>query len=183
MNRKDRRKREKERKRIKKKLDAENPQMTFSYNTNQLAGFGPIINTYITITDSYKQVLEKAGLQIPKPVRCRFLIDTGAHKSLVKHEIAEKSQIKLISTHNSIKGVGVDATGKSYIGRILFVCDSKKVPGAKHNISVDTEITSGTLNNTQIIDGLIGRDVLHHFELIYNGKTGKVVLAYQKNKK
>lgn len=182
MNRKDRRKKEKERKRIEKKLDTENPKMTFNYKTNQLAGFGPIINTYITITDSYKEVLKNSGLRIPEPVRCRFLIDTGAHKSLVKHDIAEKAQIKLINIHNSITGVGVDATGKSYIGRILFVCDSVKVPGAKHNIHVDTEISSGTLNNNKIIDGLIGRDVLHYFELTYNGKNGKVTLVYQKNR-
>jgi hypothetical protein len=65
--------------------------------------------------------------------------------------------IKLINTFNPIHGVGVDTTGKSYIGRILFICESKKVPGVKHNISVDTEIASGTLNDNKLFDGVIGR--------------------------
>ena len=180
VNRKERRRKEQESKRIEKKLKSENPKMLFEYQVNQLQGLGPIINTYITITDSHKALLEQSGLPIPEPVKCRFLIDTGAHKSLVKHEVAEQAMIKLISTDNPIQGVGVDATGKSYIGRILFICESKKVRGAKHNIFVDTEISSGTLNNSQLIDGLIGRDVLRYFELKYNGKTGGVTLIYQK---
>ena len=180
VNRKERRRKEQELKRIEKKLNSENPKMLFEYQVNQLQGLGPIINTYITITDSHKKLLEQAGLPIPELVKCRFLIDTGAHKSLVKHEIAEQAKIKLISTDNPIKCVGVDVTGKSYIGRILFICESKKVRGAKHNVFVDTEIASGTLNNSQFIDGLIGRDVLRYFELVYNGKSGKVTLIYQK---
>ncbi len=179
-NREERRRKEKKLRKDKKKLNSEIPTMLFKYQVNQLQGFGPIINTYITITDSHKELLKQSGLPIPKLVKCRFLIDTGAHKSLVKHEIAEQAKIKLISTDNPIQGVGVDATGKSYIGRILFICESKKVRGAKHNIFVDTEIASATLNNNQFIDGLIGRDVLHYFELKYNGKTGEVTLIYQK---
>ena len=179
-NREERRRKEKKLRKDKKKLNSEIPTMLFKYQVNQLQGLGPIINTYITITDSHKELLKQSGLPIPKLVKCRFLIDTGSPKSLVKHEIAEQAKIKLISTDNPIHGVGVDTTGKAYIGRILFICESKKVRGAKHNIFVDTEIASGTLNNNQFIDGLIGRDVLHHFELKYNGKTGEVSLIYQK---
>jgi len=156
-NREERRRKEKKLRKDKKKLNSEIPTMLFKYQVNQLQGLGPIINTYITITDSHKELLKQSGLPIPKLVKCRFLIDTGAHKSLVKHEIAEQAKIKLISTDNPIQGVGVDATGKSYIGRILFICESKKVRGAKHNIFVDTEIARK-----------------------YNGKTGEVTLIYQK---
>jgi len=179
-NREERRRKEKELRRDKKKLNSESPKMLFKYPVNQLQGFGPIINTYVTITASHKKLLEQSGVPIPKLVKCRFLIDTGSPKSLVKHEIAEQAKIKLISTDNPIHGVGVDTTGKAYIGRILFICESKKVRGAKHNIFVDTEIASGTLNNNQFIDGLIGRDVLRYFELKYNGKTGEVTLIYKK---
>ena len=66
--------------------------------------------------------------------KCRFLIDTGAHKSLVKHEIAEQAKIKLISTHNPIHGVGVDTHAEAYIGRILFICESNKVYVYMQNI-------------------------------------------------
>jgi hypothetical protein len=175
-NRNERRKKEK----IQRKLDSEVPKMEFHYERNKLQAFGPIINTYITIIDSYKELLEKSGLAVPNPIRCRFLIDTGANKTLVKHEIAEQSGIKLINTFNPIHGIGVDTTGKSYIGRISFICESKKVPGTKYNISVDTEIASGTLNDNKLFDGVIGRDVLRYFELRYNGKNGVVNLVYLK---
>lgn len=175
-NRSERRKRDK----INRKLDSEIPSMTFNYQRNYLQASGPIIETYITITDSHKELLEKSGLAVPNLVRCRFLIDTGASTTLVKHEIAEQSGIKLINASNPIHGVGVDTTGKSYIGRILFICESKKVPCAKHNIWVDAEIASGNLKNNESIDGLIGRDVLRYFELRYDGKNGVVNLLYLK---
>jgi hypothetical protein len=37
---------------------------------------------------------------------------------------------------------------------------------------------SGTLGAQPLFDGIIGRDVLQHFEMLYNGKSGRVTLRY-----
>jgi hypothetical protein len=42
---------------------------------------------------------------------------------------------------------------------------------------VDTQVMAGNLK-TGVIDGVIGRDVLQHFELTYDGKTGRVRMKY-----
>jgi hypothetical protein len=43
-----------------------------------LSFHGPIINTTLTITEEHREALNRAGLPVPAPVICRFLIDTGA---------------------------------------------------------------------------------------------------------
>lgn len=116
-----------------------------------------------------------------REIRCKFLIDTGADVCVVKHSIAEKAGLKLINENTPIHGVGVDTTGKTYLGRVLFGTHSKKIPGAMHTIFVDTEIISGELPGcADRIDGLIGRNVLSFFDFRYNGRTGKVTLRYLK---
>ena len=58
-----RRRNEKELRRDKKKLNSEIPKMLFKYQVNQLQGLGPIINTYITITDSHKKLFNNPDRQ------------------------------------------------------------------------------------------------------------------------
>lgn len=158
-----------------RELGKEVPTLIFEYGASGLAFHGPLIDTTITITDQHKEALAKSGLIIPEPVRARFLIDTGADGCVVKHEIAEKAGLKLINPSSPLHGVGVDTTGKTYFGRIVFGCESRRFPGNFHHYAVDVEIQSGNLN-TDRIDGLIGRNVLGHFETIYNGMTGRVTM-------
>lgn len=42
---------------------------------------------------------------------------------------------------------------------------------------VDTQVMSGELQSDSI-DGLIGRDVLQHFQLLYDGKTGAIRMKW-----
>lgn len=155
--------------------------MEFCLPPEILHGMGPIIETYVGITETQSELLQKAGLPIPDRVRCRLLIDTGATYSMVKHEIAEKAGLKLISSNYPIHGVGVDTTGKIYIGRIWFICKSRIDASMTHNIWVDTQIASGTLQASEVLDGLIGRDVLNNFDFRYNGKTGDFTLRFLKS--
>ena len=97
----------------------------------------------------------------------------------VKHEFAVRAGLKLISENVPLHGVGIDTTGKAYIGRIAFGHRSKLVAGATHSMFVDTQIVSGTLA-VDVIDGVIGRDVLRHFHLSYDGKTGMVRMKWHR---
>jgi hypothetical protein len=63
------------------------------------------------------------------------------------------------------------------MGRIIFGCKSLVAPEILHQFAIDAEIQSGNLP-TDRIDGLIGRNVLHSFELTYNGLTGKVIMKF-----
>jgi Aspartyl protease len=158
-----------------RKVHKEIPVLELAYDPMALVFHGPIINTNLTITDQHHQALATSGQPKPQPVRCRFLIDTGADGCVVKHEIAEQAGLKLINPSSPLHGVGVDTTGRTYFGRVQFIVDSRHAPGVKHTFSVDAEIQSGDLQ-TDRIDGIIGRNVLNHFEMIYNGMTGKITL-------
>lgn len=171
--RKDRARQEK----LQRKIDREIPILEFDFGGPRLTFHGPVITTLLTITEQHKEALKSAGQPIPDGVSCRFLVDTGADGCLVKHEFAERAGLKLINPSSPLQGIGIDASGRTYFGRILFGCDSKIVPGGWHHFAIDAEIQSGELK-TDVIDGLIGRNVLQHFELTYNGITGKVVLRF-----
>lgn len=164
---------------VQKKAAREEPFMEFAFGPAFLHAAGPVIETFICTTEAHRAQLAAQGLPAPNPVRCRFLIDTGADGTTVKHNIAEAAGLKLLATGVPIHGVGIDTSGRTYLGRILFVTQSRLHSGVRHETWVDTEITSAALN-TDAIDGLIGRDVLQYFDLRYNGKTGIVTLRYLK---
>lgn len=161
---------------LKRKLDREPIVLQFDYHPGILAHQGPVIITDLTVADAHRDALVQAGRPIPAPVRCRFLVDTGADGTVVKHEFAEKAGLKLISDNMPLHGVGIDTTGKAYLGRIAFAVESK-IASAKHSMYVDTQIMGAKLESDSI-DGLIGRDVLQHFQLIYDGKTGSVRMKW-----
>ena len=143
---------------------------------------GPVIVTNVTVTEEHRKALEAAGRPIPPPVRARLLIDTGADTSVIRHEIAETAGLKLINASAPLRGIGVDSTGRTYHGRIVLGVPSKRVAGAMIGVFIDAQISSANLPPDRI-DGLIGRSALRHFEMTYNGKTGKVRLKYFKPKK
>ncbi len=145
-----------------------------------LQAHGPVIRTAISVTQEHANALQASGASIPEQVICNLLIDTGASNSLIKHEIAERAGLKLINSDAPVHGVGVDTTGRTYLGSILFGVESKRVPGVRHNIWVSAQIFSGSLQNAPNLDGLIGRDVLQFFEFFYDGPTGKFSLRYIK---
>jgi predicted aspartyl protease len=166
------------REKLQQKLDREPLVLQFDYAPDALQAFGPIINTDLTITPAHRDALEQAGQPIPPEVRCRFLIDTGSDGTIVKHEFAEQAGLKLINASAPLHGVGVDTTGRVYIGRIAFALRSR-ISNAVHQIFIDTQIGSASLEIDRI-DGLIGRDVLRHFVLSCDGRTGQVRIKYHR---
>lgn len=151
--------------------------MEFVLHPAVLQGLGLILTTDLSIAAPHAALLSAAGKPIPPAIRVRLLVDTGATSSCVRHNIAEAAGLKLISASVPVAGVGVVTTGKKYLGRIQFAFPSKIIDGMGHTIWVDTEITSIDLPSPHI-DGLIGRDVLSHFELSYSGPTGRTKMRY-----
>lgn len=171
------RKEQKARERIQKLLEAETPRLELRYDPAELFYKGPVIRTDLTISSGHRRALAAAGKPIPAPVPCKFLLDTGADGCVVRHEIADKAGLKLINANAPIQGVGVDTSGRIYMGSIWFGFPSIKVPGARHRFAIDTQIRSCALGAVHL-DGIIGRNVLNAFEMIYNGQTGKLSLRF-----
>ena len=177
--RQQRRGQEKRQKQLQKKLDKETKRLRFSQPPEILRLAGPIIETDLGIAQKHIDLLRAASRPIPPKVRCRFLIDTGASCTLVKHDIAARAGLKMISAHAPVRGIGVDTSGKIFMGRIWFGLRSNVEPTVVHQMMVDTMIQSGNLAAGDHIDGLIGRDVLSYFHLGYDGSTGEFVLTWK----
>jgi hypothetical protein len=173
------RRQEAARERAARKLQREPIIFEFDFPPDGLLYHGPIIQAFLTVTQAHADALTAAGRPVPAPAACRFLVDTGADGCVVKHEFAVNAGLKLINDNSPLGGVGVDTTGKTYIGRVLFGMQSKVVEGFEHRMAVDTQVMSGELRTT-LFDGLMGRDVLRHFVLTYDGKTGRVTMRYHK---
>ena len=161
-----------------KRLASEPKILRFAYDPNILRFAGPIITTDVWLSKAQIEALRAAGQPVPKAVSCRFLIDSGAYSTIVKHQFAEQAQLKLINTNSPLRGIGEDRTGKTYIGTILFGLQSQVSPTVRHIIGVQTEITGAELPHADHFDGLIGRDVLNFFDLRYNGQTGEVTMKF-----
>ena len=165
-----------------RKPEKKQPVLQFNFNPESLLVNGPIIEANIGITPEYGRALQKEGKKVPEEIPCRFLIDTGADSCLVRHELALQAGLQLISAEAPIHGVGVDITGRSYLGLVWFEVPIQRVIETFHRISIKTEIVGATLPYEHI-DGLFGRDILQYFDLRYNGKTGKVTLKHLRESK
>ena len=132
-----------------KKLQGETVRLEYSIDPNLLRMHGIILQAQLTITPSHAAALASEKKELPQPEMCRFLIDTGARTSRVKHEFAKKAGLKLINSSTTIHGVGVDLSGKTYMGRINFFTQSSMIPGALHSIHIDARILSGELSNQE----------------------------------
>jgi hypothetical protein len=161
---------------IERQVARERPSMEFAFGPLALQGGGPVLITDLHVTQSHQDALHNEGRPIPNPVRCKLLLDTGADICMVKHEIAEQAGFRLLNANAPMHGVGVDTTGRRYMGRILFTFPSR-ISGvaANHTIWLDATIASGNFapGIADRIDGVIGRDVLRHFEMHYNGPAGQ----------
>src|SRR5450759_2015902 len=103
-----------------RKLNRETIILEFDFQAGSLRYHGPIITTALTITQAHADALVASGASIPPPVSCRFLLDTGADGCVVKHDFAVQAGLKLINANAPLRGVGVDTTGKAYMGRVVF---------------------------------------------------------------
>ncbi|MBU2807574.1 hypothetical protein HF285_04665 [Acidithiobacillus ferrooxidans F221] len=118
--------------------------------------------------------LQKAGLPIPLPVQCLFLVDTGASVTCIDPSIIEKLKIKP-SGSTSILTPSTEGNGHNCyqydIG--LFIM----TPTGPLHLSDPLPIVETSFVG-QSIQGLLGRDVLQRACMFYNGPSGGYTLAF-----
>ena len=136
---------------------------------------GLIVPIAISVSQPRCDALTAAGVQVPRPMRGRGLIDTGASCSAVDRAV--------------IQSLGLSATGSTTIltpstGTESHECSLFDVAlvilmgsAQKHTPSATTAVIEATLSG-QGFHALIGRDVLSQGLLVYDGKAGNLSLAF-----
>ena len=143
--------------------------------TRQLTNDAPICIAVLSITQARADALTAAGQQVPDVQKMTALIDTGASCTCVDPDII---QALSLTPTGSIQvftpSTGSQAhTADQYDARIQIFCTAHQAP-----LELPVVPIIASKLKSQGIDALIGRDILAHCLLSYNGQSGFYTLAY-----
>lgn len=124
--------------------------------------YGPFLDVTIAPPRSVVEQYEKEGRKHPT-ARVRALIDTGAASSIITPRIADDAGL-IHTGYQRIASVQDEQVQPVYFGLIGFSWGMAK----------ETPLTACPLKN---FDCLIGRDVLMHWYLTYDGANGTIVIC------
>lgn len=129
-----------------------------------LERMGAAVQVTLTHPRSIQAEFQKKGEKVPS-IEVMALIDTGASSSVITPQVA--AQLKLIHTgYRTVSSVQDEQERPVYYGYIIFPWGSgKEIP-----------MVSCPLKLSQF-GCLIGRDIMKHWYLTYNGSDGSIVIC------
>jgi predicted aspartyl protease len=110
------------------------------------------------------KVAQSAGIPT-RPLTITALIDTGASVTVINPQVALTCALRRTGTVN-ISTVGQVAQAIEYVAALRF-------PGSDLKALDPVRVIAGPLPAADVAC-IIGRDILQHWRLIYDGRTGKV---------
>ncbi len=112
---------------------------------------------------------------MPAPVSGVALIDTGAGVSGIDLSVIAHLEVQPVG-QVTVAGVTGEKLRSKYPARFTFPGTS--IPDLNFGELVEAELSNQAIaGNPGPLIALIGRDILHHFILIYNGPSGNFTLA------
>jgi hypothetical protein len=138
---------------------------------------GPVLNAVATVSQPRMMALQKEGKPIPQSVQIRGLVDTGASCTCMDPSVLNSLQL----TPTGPCKINTPSTGAN--PHTSFQYDIQLViPGSSPThpplVLRSIPVASAELLVQQGFHALIGRDILRHCVLTYNGSTGLFILAY-----
>jgi hypothetical protein len=145
------------------------PSVNLQINAPQ----GPLITVLIGVSGPREDALKKAGMPVPAPIPANLLVDTGASHTCLDPSIIDPLGL----TPSGAVGVHTPSTQGSPVMMEQF--DVKLiVPHQTLSRVFPAVAVSKCGLKGQGIDGLLGRDILAHCLLVYNGEVGFYTLAF-----
>ena len=142
--------------------------------TNQPSGAalrqqGPRLQVEVSIHPTLAQHLQTQNQPVPAPAVGWALIDTGATLSCVDDSVIQQLHIQPVGIIQ-IGTAGGPQNQAQYPAQFSF--PGTPFPQMNFSTVIGVHLTG------QGIIALIGRDVLQHFVMIYNGGLGQVILSF-----
>jgi len=129
---------------------------------------GPILQVSISVGQAVATQILQAGGTLPAPATGLALIDTGASMTCVDDAAAAQLNLPVIDVVNIASASHASSQANIYPIQI-------EVIGAPIVVAADR--AAGAALAAQGLLALIGRDVLQHCMLVYNGVTGSFSIA------
>ncbi len=137
-------------------------------NPGPLRQRGPVVNVEIQIPTVLSKKLQQQGKPLAQPIKGLCLVDTGASKTCVDATAVEGLGV---SPMNKVQVQTPSGSTSQYLYPVRMSFPDTPLPGIEFSSVI------GSVLAAQGIVGLLGRDVLSHFVLIYNGPAGMFSLA------
>jgi predicted aspartyl protease len=129
---------------------------------------GPIVQVTIGVEQNIAQQLLSQGIPLPQSVPGVALIDTGATSTCIDEAIAKQLNLPVVDVVSIASASHADAKQNVYPAMIEVV----GIP-----IKFNALRAIGVPLANQGIQVLIGRDLLQHCTLFYNGMIGAFTLS------
>jgi predicted aspartyl protease len=129
---------------------------------------GPCVQVSIGLAQSIASQLLQQGKTLPEPISGVALIDTGATSTCIDDVAAKQLQLPVVNVVNVASASHASTQQNVYPIQIEVV----GLP-----ISIEAPNAIGAALAAQGLLALIGRDVLQHCTLHYNGVTGEITLS------
>jgi hypothetical protein len=134
---------------------------------------GPLIELVVGVSLPRATALKATGVEPPSPVTVKFLVDTGASSTVLDENAI--APLKLVPTgqawvNSPTTGAIPESRFQYDIGLMLYHVDNSRFFQNLPIIATDF--------SSQKIGGLLGRDILSKWLLVYNGPGDRFALAF-----
>lgn len=152
---------------------AGNPAQPFPIGL-QLAG--PVLPVQVEVPSALADQLQQAGHAPPNPMPGFALIDTGASVSAVDADVISRLGVQPVGVATVLTPSGQDRQA-TFPARLVF--PGTNIPPIEFNHLLGSNLATQTVPGHQgPLIVLLGRDILRHFVLIYNGTDGAFSLSF-----
>jgi len=133
---------------------------------------GPSLSVVVSVTQEHQNALSLAGTAVPPAVPGMGLIDTGASFTAVDESVCQQLGLKPTGVVRMAHASG-SAVRNTYPIQIIFPGTGLPNLFLPSAVSVNLAIGQGPKHIV-----LIGRDLLLHLRVVYNGPMGRVEIYF-----
>lgn len=129
---------------------------------------GPIVQVAVSLPESVAKALVQQGKPVPQPATGLGLLDTGASNTCIDDEAAQSLQLPVIDVGSMCSASHARTPSNIYPIQFSLIGFPMQLQSPR---------TMGAALKEQGLLLLVGRDVLAHCTLFYNGLTGQITLS------
>lgn len=140
---------------------------SFTSSVSNLEQVGPVVELTLAMSQAAVQAVQQAGGTAPDPIQIAAMIDTGASGTVIQEGLAQQLGLQQTGVVSVSTPSSSNVPCPQYAVRLLL----------PQGVQVEQPVIAAPMKG-QVIQGLIGRDILRHGVLIYIGYENQFSLSF-----